>query len=560
MEKKEIAKKPVKKLGEILLEQGLITSQQLELALKEQKRTGEMLGEILVNLGFITPEALSNALASQSGVEKIDLQNIAVNPEVLRLIPEEMARRLKVFPIALEGDTLHVAMANVFDIAAISEIERHTGKKVKVYSAPENEIMEAIQLHYTGEMSIEELIERSIELAARATAEDIVAEAPIVRLVDHLIIKGIEDNATDLHIEPEEKLVRTRYRVDGILFLGPSIPKILQPAITSRLKIMAGVNIAESRLPQDGRINFTFGRRKIDIRASFFPTVHGENIVLRILDKSKLVLGLEELGFSRRHLEIFKSLITKPYGMILVTGPTGSGKTTTLYSALNYLNSIEKNIMTIEDPVEYEFPVIRQSQVNPKAGFDFSAGMRAILRQDPDIILIGEIRDRETAEMAVRAALTGHLVMATLHTNDSVSAVPRLIEMGIERFLLASSLIGVIAQRLVRKLCPHCKVPYKPDPDELRRIGWHGEPNPTFYKPGGCKACRMTGYKGRTGIFEVLVISKRLAAMIAEGDIHGLKEAALQEGFVTLFEDGIDKVRRGITSIEEVFRVTFGEV
>lgn len=560
MEKKEIARKQVKKLGEILLEQGLITAQQLELALKEQKRTGEMLGEILVNLGFITPETLSTALAYQSGVEKIDLQNVAVSADVLQLIPEDVARRLKVFPIALEGNTLHVAMANVFDIAAISEIERLTGKKVKVYSAPENEIMEAIHIHYTGELSIEELIERSIELAARATAEDIVSEAPIIRLVDHLIIKGIEDNATDLHIEPEEKLIRTRYRVDGILFLGPSLPKILQPAITSRLKIMAGVNIAESRLPQDGRINFTLGRRRIDIRASFFPTVHGENIVLRLLDKSRLVLGLEELGFSKRHLELFKNLILKPYGMILVTGPTGSGKTTTLYSALNYLNSIEKNIMTIEDPVEYEFPVIRQSQVNFKAGFDFSAGMRAILRQDPDIILIGEIRDRETADMAVRAALTGHLVLSTLHTNDSVSAIPRLIEMGVERFLLASSLIGVIAQRLVRKLCPQCKVPYKPDEEELRRIGWHGEPNPVFYKAQGCNACRMTGYKGRTGIFEVLVISKRLAAMIADGDIHKLKEAALQEGFVTLFEDGIDKVKRGITSIEEVFRVTFGEV
>lgn len=555
-----LVKKPPKKLGQILIEQGVITPQQLELALKEQKRTKEMLGEILVNLGFITRDALATALASQSEVEAVDVKNIKVRDEVLKLIPEEVAKRLKIFPFDADDHTIHVAMANVFDLRAISELEKLTGKYVKVYSAPESDILEAIEMNYAGETSIEELIEKSIEIASHAAARDIVSERPVVRLVDHIIIKGIEDGATDIHIEPEENIVRTRYRIDGVLFPGPIIPRVLRPAIETRLKIISGANIAESRVPQDGRITYRYGKRRFDIRVAFFPTIHGENIVLRLLDKSRLVLGLAELGFSQRHLEIFQSLITKPYGLILVTGPTGAGKTTTLYSAINYLNSIERNIMTIEDPVEYEFPLIRQSQVNPKAGFTFSEGLRGILRNDPDIILIGEIRDRETAEMAVRAALTGHLVFATLHTNDSISAVARLIEMGVEKFLIASSLIGVVAQRLVRKLCNHCKVPYTPLEEDLKRIGWHWEPNPVFYRATGCDKCRNTGYRGRTGIFEIFVITKRIAAMIAEGNISNLKEVALSEGFVTLFEDGVDKVRRGITSIEEVFRVSYGEV
>ncbi len=555
-----LVKKPPKKIGQILIEQGVITPQQLELALKEQKRTKEMLGEILVNLGFITRDALATALASQSEVEAVDVKNIKVREDVLKLIPEEVAKRLKVFPFDSDDNTIYVAMANVFDLRAISELEKLTGKYVKVYSAPESDILQAIEMNYAGETSIEELIEKSIEIASHAAAQDIVSERPVVRLVDHIIIKGIEDGATDIHIEPEESIVRTRYRIDGVLFPGPIIPKVLRPAIETRLKIISGANIAESRVPQDGRITYRYGKKRFDIRVAFFPTIHGENIVLRLLDKSRLVLGLAELGFSQRHLEIFQSLITKPYGLILVTGPTGAGKTTTLYSAINYLNSIEKNIMTIEDPVEYEFPLIRQSQVNPKAGFTFSEGLRGILRNDPDIILIGEIRDRETAEMAVRAALTGHLVFATLHTNDSISAIPRLVEMGVEKFLIASSLIGVVAQRLVRKLCNHCKVPYTPTEEDLKKIGWHWEPNPVFYKATGCDKCRNTGYRGRTGIFEVFVITKRIAAMIAEGKLSDLKEAALSEGFVTLFEDGIDKVRRGITSIEEVFRVTYGEI
>ena len=557
---RSLSKKPPKKLGQILIEQGLITPQQLELALKEQKRTKEMLGEILVNLGFITRDALGAALASQSEVKTVDVKNLRVRGDVLKLIPEEVAKRLKVLPFDMDDKNIYVAMANVFDLRAIQELEKITGKFVKVFSAPESDIMTAIELNYAGGTSIEELIEQSIEIASKAATTDIVSEKPVVRLVDHIIIKGIEDGATDIHIEPEETIVRTRYRIDGVLFPGPIIPKLLRPAIETRLKILSGANIAESRVPQDGRISYRYGKKRFDIRVSFFPTIHGENIVMRLLDKSRLVLGLADLGFSRKHLEIFEALITKPYGLILVTGPTGAGKTTTLYSAINYLNSIEKNIMTIEDPVEYEFPLIRQSQVNPKAGFTFSEGLRGILRNDPDIILIGEIRDGETAEMAVRAALTGHLVFATLHTNDSISAVPRLIEMGVEKFLIASSLIGVVAQRLVRKLCEHCKVPYKPSVDDLKRIGWHWEPEPVFYKATGCERCRNTGYRGRTGIFEIFVVSKRIAGMIAEGKISQLKEAALSEGFVTLFEDGIDKVRRGITSLDEVFRVTYGEV
>ncbi len=559
----EITKKTprAKLLGERLLEEGLITPQQLEIALKEQKRTGELLGEILVNLGFISQDVLSSTLASQSGVEYLDLKRTIIESEALELVPESFAREKKILPISIQNNVLTVAMSNVFDVDTISELEKLTKKLIKVVSATEQEIISAIDANYLGGASIDELIEDSVRLATRfGGAESAIAEeAPIVKLVDQLILKGVKENATDLHIEPEEKIVRTRYRIDGILYSGPTIPKGLQPSITARFKILSGANIAETRLPQDGRIKFQLGRRLLDIRISFFPTIYGENVALRILDKSRLILGLDQLGFSAENLALFKRLIEKPYGIILVTGPTGSGKTTTLYAALSYLNSLEKNIMTVEDPVEYEFPIIRQSQVNPKAGYNFSEAMRSILRQDPDIIFIGEMRDKETVDMAIRAALTGHLVLSTLHTNDSVSAIPRLIDMGAEPFLIASTVIGVIAQRLVRLICEDCKVPHIPSEEILRRIGWQ-KGVPTFYKGEGCSKCGNRGYKGRTGLFEVFTVSERIRKLISEkADFVKLRETALEEGLVTLFEDGINKAKNGITTIDEVIRVAFGE-
>ncbi|MGQ9617466.1 MAG: GspE/PulE family protein [Candidatus Aminicenantia bacterium] len=559
----EITKKAPKPklLGERLLEEGLITPQQLEIALKEQKRTGDLLGEILVNLGFISPDVLSSTLASQSGVEYIDLKRTIIESEALELVPESFAREKRVIPVSLNKNFLTVAMANVFDVETISELEMLTRKLIRVVSAPEQEILSAIDSNYLGGISIDELIEDSVRLATRfGGAEAAVAEeAPIVKLVDQLLYKAVKESATDLHIEPEEKIVRIRYRIDGILYSGPTIPKSLQPSITARLKILSGANIAEARLPQDGRIKFQLGRRFLDIRASFFPTIYGENIALRILDKTRLILGLDQLGFNAENLAIFKRLIEKPYGIILVTGPTGSGKTTTLYAALSYLNSLEKNIMTVEDPVEYEFPIIRQSQINPKAGYTFAEAMKSILRQDPDIIFIGEMRDSETVDMAIRAALTGHLVLSTLHTNDSVSAIPRLVDMGAEPFLIASTVIGIVAQRLVRLICENCKVQYTPSEEILKKIGWQ-KGNPVFYRGEGCPKCGKRGYRGRTGLFEVFTITERIRKLISEkADFVKLKETALEEGLVTLFEDGISKARSGLTTIDEVIRVTFGE-
>ncbi|MEW6456914.1 MAG: ATPase, T2SS/T4P/T4SS family [Acidobacteriota bacterium] len=550
-------------LGERLIEDGVITPQQLELALKEQKRTGEMLGEILVGLGFISHETLSAALAAQSGVEFINLSRTVIEKEALSIVPEPFARQKKLIPISIEDNYLTVAMANIYDVEAISELERITKMFVKVVSSTETDITHAIDIYYTGGISIDELIEESIKLGIRygtGAEASIAEEAPIIKLVDQLTLKGVKDEATDIHLEPEEKIFRIRYRIDGILSLGPSIPKALQQAINARLKIISGVNVAESRLPQDGRIKFQVGKKLIDIRVSFFPTIWGENVVLRLLDKSKIVMGLEQLGFDEKNLKIFKNIIERPNGIILVTGPTGSGKTTTLYSALSYLNSIEKNIITIEDPVEYEFPVIRQSQVNPKAGFTFAMGLRSILRQDPDIILIGEMRDKETIEMAIRAALTGHLVLSTLHTNDSVGAIPRLIDMGTEPFLISSSLIAVIAQRLVRLICDDCKISYIPPEDVLAKIESAYADNVVFYRGEGCEKCKGKGYRGRIGIFELLLVTEKIKKLIMNGaDSIALKNAALEEGFITLFERGMELVKKGRITVEEVLRVSFGE-
>jgi len=560
-------KKRRKPLGERLVEGGFLTHEQLNLALKEQERTGSMLGETLINLGFITPDVLSSTLAAQSGVEFIDLKRTAIDEEALKKVPEDICKKYNLIPIDYDEkeNILTVAAENIFDVEAINEIEEVSGTRVRFVSAIPDEISNAIEIYYRGGRSLDELIEESINLASRpgilAQELTLAEEAPIVRLVDQLIIKGIKDRATDIHVEPDEKVLRVRYRIDGIMQMGPTIPKQIQPPVIARLKILSDVNIAESRIPMDGRVKFRIGKKVIDIRSSFYPTIFGYNVVLRLLDKSRVVLGLENLGFNQNNLEKFKDIIKRPHGIILVTGPTGSGKTTTLYSALAYLNSIEKNIITIEDPIEYEFPIIRQSQVNEKAGFTFATGLRSILRQDPDIIMVGEMRDRETIDMAIRAALTGHLVFSTLHTNDAVSAIPRLLDMGVERFLLASTINAIIAQRLVRTVCDNCKIEYTPDQLILKRVGWVGEERPKFYKGTGCEACNNTGYKGRVAIFEMLVVTPRLKELISTGaTFTEIKNAALEEGLITLFEDGMEKAREGKTTLEEVIRVSYGEI
>jgi len=555
-----VAEEQKGRLGERLIKAGLISEEKLELALKEQKRTGEFLGEVLQNLGFVTEEGISSSLAAQSGVRQVELENYLIDPEVLKLIPENIAKKYKLIPLSLEGNKLTVAMANTFDVIALDEIQKITGAYVEALSATESDISNAIEQHYGMKGDSPDLLEEIIRMAESGSLseEDLAKQSPIIRLVDQLITKGVKDTATDIHIEPEEKTLRVRYRIDGILQSGPSIPKSLQASTTARIKIMSNLNISENRLPQDGKIGFYMGKNKIDLRVSTFPTVLGEKVVLRILDKSKLILGLGKLGFTTENLSIFKNLLKRSNGIILVTGPTGSGKTTTLYSALSYINSIEKNIVTLEDPVEYELPLICQSQINIKAGLTFAAGLRSILRQDPDIILVGEMRDAETAEMAIRSALTGHLVFSTLHTNDSAGTIPRLLDMGMEPFLIASSIVGIMAQRLIRLICKDCKETYEPEEEILEQLDIkRGEQK--FYRGKGCKKCNSTGYKGRFALFEILTVTPKIKKLIidrAESNI--LLKAAREEGMLTLYEDALQKAYQGRTTIEEVLRVTYG--
>lgn len=554
----------MKPLGQRLIEAGLINETQLQTALREQQRTKEYLGKILIRLGYASEQAVAAALAAQARVKYVDLGQYSLQPEATQLVPENFARQHHLVPVSYAGKVLVVAMANPLDIITMDELRRMSKGPVEVVGAAESEILEALDRAYGAVAGAgwNEVVEQSLrQVVGRRGAvgggeSEAAQEPPVIRLVESLIVQAIQEGATDIHVEPEERLVRNRYRVDGILRQGPDVPKELQGAVIARLKVMANLDIAESRLPQDGRIEFQFGGRQIDLRVSTFPTIRGENLVLRILDRAKLVLGMEQLGFSPDHLTLFKRVLQNPNGIILVTGPTGSGKTTTLYSALSYLNADERNIMTIEDPVEYEIPGIRQSQVNVRAGLTFANGLRNILRQDPDVIMVGEMRDEETVDIAVRAALTGHLVFTTLHTNDASGAVPRLIDMGAPPFLLSSALLLVVGQRLVRTICVGCKEEDEPDAALLRRLGLDTkEGQLKFFKGKGCDKCGFTGYRGRIGIFELLRVSQELNPLILEkADSGAIQRVARAQGMRTMPEDGIRKALRGITSIEEVAR------
>jgi type IV pilus assembly protein PilB len=503
---------------------------------------------------------LSAALAEQGGVSFVDLTDREVPPDVLALVPEAMARRLGILPLERAGQDLTLAMANIYDIDAIGEVEAHARVRVKVVGAPEEEIHAKIAEAYGEHRTIEELIEEAIQAAVGESRPGADQELlPIVKVVDQLLLKAVKDRATDVHIQPSERTVLTRYRVDGSLQQGPSLPKAIHNAVIARLKILAEVNIAESRVPQDGKFRITLGRRAYDIRASFLPANHGEKVVLRILDKSKLIMGLEQLGMPPVIQAHFKTILERPHGVILVTGPTGSGKTTTLYSALNSINTADRCIVTVEDPVEYELPLITQVQVNVKAGLTFASGLRSILRQDPDTILIGEIRDGETAGIAMRAAMTGHLVLSTLHTNDPVGSLPRLKDMGVSRLELAAALQGIHAQRLVRVNCIHCKESYDPDPEELlllkpdQRVG-------NWRQGVGCAACEMKGTRGRRPIHDLLYISPKVRELIAEDAPLGEVEAAARkEGKTSLFDHALTLAQEGMIPLSEAIRVTMVE-
>ncbi|HAG10168.1 MAG TPA: type II secretion system protein GspE [Desulfotomaculum sp.] len=547
-----------KLLGEKLIEEGLITGEQLDEALRVQTRTGELLGRILIELGMISEDSLNKIL----GIHKIEPKD-EIKANLLKTIPEQLIRKYKMFPIRKEGKHLVVAMADPLNIIAIDDLRLLTGLDIKSVKASEKEINSYIDKYFglpEVEKVLQELLtEPEIIEQEEIIEEVIVDEAPVIRLVNSLIMKAINEDASDIHIEPFEFSVRVRNRVDGILRDVMTLPRKMVHAVVSRIKIMGSMDIAERRVPQDGRIPLRIAGRELDLRISTMPTVFGEKVVIRILDKGNIKnFTLENLGFGPQNMNYFRKFFKNAHGIILATGPTGSGKTTTLYTALNSINSIERNIVTVEDPVEYMLEGINQSQVNIKAGATFGNYLRSILRQDPDVIMIGEIRDFETAEIAVRAATTGHLVLSTMHTNDAPGAITRLIDMGIEPFMVASSVIGIVAQRLVRKICQNCRQEYTPDKAEIAFAGLEHED--TVYHGAGCEICNHTGYKGRIAIHEVLSVSPSLQNLILQKTSNDeLRKAAFIEGMISLKEDGLQKVFEGVTTIKEIIRVAFRE-
>ena len=552
-------------IGEILVGKGLITRDQLNAVLEKQKDTPKRLGEILVEDGILSQDQLNHALAERLGVEHIGLTEHDVDSLAANMIPEKLARRYGAIPVRfLDENTLLVAMVDPTNVFAIDDLRMMTGYDIKPAIASAEDVFSQIsKFHRLGDSVDEEVSAEEEEMSAdtpvSADIREAAAEAPIVKLVNGIISQGVDDAASDLHFEPQEKELVVRFRIDGVLHEIMSIPKRMQAGVLSRIKVMSDLDIAERRIPQDGRIGLTVGGKPIDVRVASMPTVYGEKIVMRLLDKSSVMLDLTDLGFSQKALSRFESAFTKPYGALLVTGPTGSGKSTTLYATLNVLNSKEKNIITVEDPVEYRLSGINQTQINTKAGLTFASGLRAILRSDPDIVMVGEIRDKETAQIAIESALTGHLVLSTLHTNDAPGALSRLSEMGIEPFLTASAIECVLAQRLARRLCTHCKESFEPSDEALRQNGFPEEAlgrGITLYRANGCPRCNNTGYKGRLGIYEVMLVSEAIERLTVERkSADEISRVAQAEGMVSLREDGIEKVLAGETSVEEIARV-----
>jgi type IV pilus assembly protein PilB len=550
-------------LAEILLADGLVDEGQLSAAFDEHQRVGRSLGRVLVDQGVLTETQLVAALAQQIGLPFVDLQEYQVDGSATGRVPGVVVRRHNCLPIGYADDgKLLVAMADPGNVFALDDIRSMTGLEVRPVVATRADVIAAIDRYYRADADMDDItsaMDVTEDDEDLSKVREITEDAPIVKYVNLLITQAIQDRASDIHLEPTEHDLRVRYRIDGVLHEVMRSPKAIQSGVISRLKIMADINIAERRIPQDGRLSVNANGKKIDLRVATLPTVWGEKVVMRILDNSTAMLTLNDLGFSAGNYERFSQSFTKPYGMILVTGPTGSGKSTTLYATLNIVSRPEVNVITVEDPVEYRLPGINQVQVNNKAGLTFAAALRSILRSDPDVVLIGEIRDHETAQIAVEAALTGHLVLATLHTNDAPSAVTRLTEMGIEPFLVGSALDCVLAQRLTRRLCSRCKEAYTPDPVDLERVGfpWSpGEQLPVLYRPLGCSACSKTGYKGRVALHEVMAVSETIERHTVERTSAAvIGETARAEGMTTLRMDGWLKVLDGVTSIEEVLRV-----
>ena len=551
------------RLGELMVQQGLISQDQLHIALMEQEQNNMPIGKQLVRLGFVTEAMVRDLVAHTMGQESIDLNSVIADGDALNLIPEDFARRYRVLPVAYEAPTnvLVVAMADMFNVVALDQLRAMLGGKtqVKPVLAAEAQLEEYIDQFYGYELSVDGILREietgEIDYQSLQVGGDQYTQ-PIVRLVGSLLMDAVKRNASDIHFEPEQSFLRVRYRIDGVLQQIRSLHKTYWPGIVVRLKVISGMDIAETRTPQDGRLQINLCGRPIDFRLASHPTIHGENIVLRVLDREKAIMPLGRIGLRDETLSELKLMMQRPEGIMVVTGPTGSGKTTTLYSLLTHQNTEAVNIMTLEDPVEYPVAMMRQTSVAEVNKVDFANGIRSIMRQDPDIILVGEIRDSDTATMAFRAAMTGHQVFTTLHTNSALGAFPRLLDIGILPDIMAGNIIGVVAQRLVRLLCPHCKEPHTPNDDERKLLNLKPSQDATIYRHKGCKRCFYTGYQGRKAIMELLRIDQDIDSLVARrAHMDELRNIAREKGFVTLADDGVRRILEGVTSLAEVMRV-----
>jgi general secretion pathway protein E/type IV pilus assembly protein PilB len=551
-------------LGQTLIATGIITEDQLRIALLEQSRIDLPLGRLLIDLGFVSEAALRDALSASLGKQSVDLGNAIADPEALALVPQDIAKRHRLLPLSFDGtlNRLTVAIADINDVVALDKLRGLLAEDISIETllAGDSEIAHAIDQYYGYKLSIDGILHEietgEIDFRSLASTTDEYSQ-PVVRLIDALLSNAVKRDASDVHFEPESAFLRIRYRIDGMLRQVRALHKSYWPAMAVRIKVMAGLNIAETRAPQDGRISLNISGRQVDFRVSAQPTIHGENIVLRVLDRQKGIVPLDRLGLSDVQLDLLKLMIARPEGLILVTGPTGSGKTTTLYSILNHINAEGLNIMTLEDPVEYPMAMIRQTAVSETAKLDFANGVRAMLRQDPDIILVGEVRDADTASMAFRAAMTGHQVYSTLHTNTAIGAIPRLLDLGISPEIMTGNLIGIVAQRLVRKLCPHCREAYSPEPWEMRLLGLSPERvAPELHRAVGCARCDFQGYRGRTAIMEMMRMDSDLDELVARrAGQREIRNVARAKGFRSLAEDGVRRVLDGVTSLDELARV-----
>ncbi|WP_428826880.1 GspE/PulE family protein [Azonexus sp. IMCC34842] len=551
-------------LGQILIAEGILSEDQLRIALLEQMKQNQPIGKLLVSLGFVSEATLRQALSESLGKQSIDLTHAVIDPQALKLVPRDLAKRYHLLPLDYDRQSrrLTLAISDVNDIVGLDRVRAliEEGTTIETLLAGESEIDRAIDQYYGHELSIDGILHEietgEIDWKSLSTTDNEYSQ-PVVRLIDSILTDAVKREASDIHFEPEANFLRIRYRIDGMLRQIRALHKSYWPAMTVRIKVLSGMNIAEMRAPQDGRIGLSVSGRPVDFRVACQPTIHGENIVLRILDRQKGIVPLEDLGLSEEHLHQLKLMIARPEGIILVTGPTGSGKTTTLYSVLNHINAEGIHIMTLEDPVEYPMAMVRQTSVAENAKLDFANGIRSMMRQDPDVILVGEVRDAETAEMAFRASMTGHQVYTTLHTNSAIGAVPRLLDIGVLPDIMAGNIIGIVAQRLIRRLCEHCKTPYHAEPHEIRLLGPQTEGSrPVLFRPTGCELCDFQGYRGRIAIMELLRIDAGLDELISRrATTHEIRSRALLQGFSTLADDGLRRVLNGTTSLEELARV-----